>query len=263
MTTYFNGSEYHTPEDKKIYRREKILPGNFKGFYKDYFSRLFALIRIIKKGKYTYQAYAQTSKNIFDDIEGHGGKIHIEGLDNLRQQEGPVVFAANHMGVMETQLLTSIIAPKKVAFVIKASLLDQPFFKHIMRAVYNVPVKRQHPLEDMKVVMEKGKELLDQGISIIIFPEGTRKDYFSPLEFNSLAVKLASSAEVPLIPLALKTNFWGQGKKIKDLGPLRRDIPIHFSFGQALKPQGRGKKEHQITLQFLEDKLKSWDFPIK
>jgi len=262
LNTFFEGTEYHTPEDSPLNWKEKVTPGNKKGFYRDYLKHVAALVRKVKKGTFSYHEYTLTSWNIFRCIEQHGGRFHMEGLDHLRGDADPAVIVANHMSALETQTLTSLLSPREVAFVVKKSLVSQPFFGHIMRSVYPIPVSRKNPIDDMKVVMEKGKEFLDRGISVVIFPEGTRNQEFKPAAFNSLGVKLALHANVPVIPIALKTDFWGQGKKLKDFGRIHREREIHFKVGEPQVLQGRGKEQHRNIVKFMEENLSSWGVPI-
>ena len=108
-------------------------------------------------------------------------------------------------------------------------------------------------------VLNEGKRLLSEGVSIILFPEGTRQDCFDTARFNSLAVKLALAAGVKVVPVALKTDFWGVGKRIREFGPLRTGQAVHISFSRPLEPQGRGKAEHQATVDFIREQLEIWN----
>ena len=66
------------------------------------------------------------------------------------------------------------------------------------------------------MLMSKGVEHLKNGTSVIVFPQKTRAAEFNPEEFNSIGVKLAKRAGVPVQPLALDTSFWGRGKFISE-----------------------------------------------
>ena len=106
--------------------------------------------------------------------------------------------------------------------------------------------------------MKQGKELLNHGTSIIIFPQGGRRDIFKSEEFNSLGVKLAKSSNVKVIPIALKTDFWGNGNIVRDLGPIRRDKPIFINIGKPVSIDGSGKKENQQIVDFIASNLEVW-----
>lgn len=131
----------------------------------------------------------------------------------------------------------------EVTFVVKDSLVKHPFFGPIMRARNPIVVSRSNSREDFQTVMKRGQELLSEGISIIIFPQSTRTVEFKPKEFNSLGVKLARTAKVQVIPVAIKTDFWGNDKYLKDLGPIDRSKPIHMAFGEPLSIDGSGKRK--------------------
>jgi 1-acyl-sn-glycerol-3-phosphate acyltransferase len=119
-------------------------------------------------------------------------------------------------------------------------------------------VGRTDPRKDFEAVMSGGMERLAKGISIIIFPQSTRSVEFKPEEFNSLGVKLAKKAGVPVVPVAIKTDFWGNGNLIKELGPLDSKKPIHIRFGEPFSISGSGKEENQRIIRFIQSALEEW-----
>lgn len=194
--------------------------------------------------------------DIFEQI---GGRIVIEGMSHLRQTDEPVVIIANHMSTLETFLLPGIIRPiKPVTFVVKKSLTTMPVFGPIMRSRNPVVVERKNPREDLATVLEEGQKRLQDGMSIIVFPQHTRSLDFDASQFNSIGIKLARKAKVRVLPLALKTDAWGQGKRIKELGKIRPDLPAHFRFAPALFPVGTGKAEHAQICEFIENTVGQW-----
>ena len=216
------------------------------------------------EGRYDTEAWALSSFQIFKVIENCGGRFHITGLDNIRKcGEDAVVFVGNHMSTLETMVLPCIIAPeKKVTFVVKESLVKHPFFGAVMRSRDPIVLGRENSREDLAVVLNKGQELLSNGISIVIFPQSTRMVEFIPSKFNSLGVKLAANAKVLVIPIALKTDFWEIGKLVKDLGHISRHKPIHIAFGEPLTISGNGKKENTAIIDFIISHLKEWNGQI-
>jgi 1-acyl-sn-glycerol-3-phosphate acyltransferase len=91
-----------------------------------------------------------------------------------------------------------------------------------------------------------------------VFPQGTRTELWKRSGFNSLGVKLASKAGVPIMPVALKTDFWGSSGLFRGFGPVRRDRMIHIEFGEPMSISGRGKTEHEACLDFIESRLRAW-----
>jgi 1-acyl-sn-glycerol-3-phosphate acyltransferase len=180
-------------------------------------------------------------------------------MENITKTAGPVLFISNHMSTLETMILPCIIAPlREATFVVKESLVRHPLFGDVMRSRNPIVVGRTDPRKDLEAVMNGGADLLDQGISIIIFPQSTRSLEFRPEEFNSLGVKLAKKAGVKVVPIALKTDFWGNGKLIKEMGPLDRHKPIHIKFGEPFSVKGNGKEENQKIIDFIKSSLEEW-----
>ncbi|MCJ8332373.1 MAG: 1-acyl-sn-glycerol-3-phosphate acyltransferase, partial [Lentisphaeria bacterium] len=61
-----------------------------------------------------------------------------------------------------------------------------------------------------------------------------------------------------LIPLALKTDFWGNGKIIKDLGKISPAKTVHFEFSEPVIVENT-KVEHQKVIDFIQNCLKKWN----
>ena len=62
-----------------------------------------------------------------------------------------------------------------------------------------------------------------------------------------------------IIPVALKTDFWGNAKKyVKDLGAIDRTKPIYMEFGEAINVDGTGKEEHSYIVDFIIKRLQKW-----
>jgi 1-acyl-sn-glycerol-3-phosphate acyltransferase len=229
-----------------------------------YFIYKYAKIVLItrkqaKSGVYDDKAWADSSYYIFRFIEKCGGRFHLSGMENIASAPEPVLFIGNHMSTLETMILPGIISPlRKVTFVVKESLVKHPLFGDVMRSRNPIVVGRTDPRKDFEAVMNGGMELLSKGISIIIFPQSTRSFEFRPEDFNSLGVKLAKKACVKVVPVALKTDFWGNGKFIKELGPIDRHKPIYIKFGKPFPVTGSGKEENQKIIGFIQSSLKDW-----
>jgi 1-acyl-sn-glycerol-3-phosphate acyltransferase len=228
-------------------------------FYPQVFSIIWRNASKAKKGHYGGEEWVKGSLEIFGALENVGVEIEITGMDNMRKVDGPAVFISNHMGSLETFILPSIIQPVKlVTFVVKESLVTVPVFGHVMRSRDPIVVGRKNPRQDLRTVLDEGVKKLDSGISLVIFPQSTRSVGFDPERFNTLGIKLASKAGVPVVPIALKTDAWGIGKYLKDFGPLDRDKKVYFSFGKPMKIEGRGVEEHERVVRFIKEKLEEW-----
>ena len=223
---------------------------------------IFTGSRLARKGLYKNENWVRSSLNCVKALESVGGRFEIQNLDVVHAFDSPCVFISNHMSVLETFVLPCLIQPyRDVTFVIKESLIDYPFFKYVMRSRNPIVVGRSNPREDLKTVLKEGKIRLSNGISVIIFPQTTRSAEFDEEKFNSLGVKLARRAKVPVVPIALKTDAWGVGNKIKDGGKIQPSKTAYFTFGDPLQVQGSGKEEHKRVVDFIAGNMR--DFMTK
>lgn len=258
-TGYFDSIAYHTPEKDHLTFKEKILLNNRLYFTLKYAAIVLRSRKEAVRNLYDTKAWTDSSFEIFRFIENAGGKFHITGMENITRSTGPVLFISNHMSTLETMIFPCIIQPlREVTFVVKESLVKHPLFGDVMRSRNPIVVGRTDPRKDFQTVMDGGVDLLSKGISIIIFPQSTRSLEFKTEEFNSLGVKLAKKAGAAVVPVAIKTDFWGNGKLIKELGPIDRHKPIHIKFGEPFSISGNGKEENQRIIDFIQASLKEW-----
>jgi len=211
-----------------------------------------------RQGRYHDQEWVESSVEVLRLLENVGVTVEIDGGRHIEQSDSPVIFIGNHLSMLETMVLPSIIVPyRPVTFVVKQSLLEYPIFKHVMRSRNPIAVSRTNPRQDLKTVIEEGRERLSRGISIIIFPQTTRTA-FDPSQFGSIGIKLAKRVGVPVVPLALLTDAWGNGQRFKDFGRIDPAKKVHFSFGKPIQIEGKGTEEHQQIIGFIQERLSRW-----
>jgi len=257
---YFDSNTYHTPEKERLSIIDKIRLDSRLYFTFKYATIVLRTRKEAKRKVYDTKAWTDSSFEIFRFIENAGGIFDITGMENITRSPRSVLFISNHMSTLETMILPSIIGPhRELTFVVKESLVKHPLFGDVMRSRNPIVVGRTDPRKDLEAVMNGGVELLTKGISIVIFPQSTRNVEFKPEDFNSLGVKLARKAGVPVVPIALKTDFWGNGKMIKEIGPLDHNKIIHIKFGDPIAIGGNGKEENQRIIDFIKSSLKEWN----
>lgn len=258
---YFPEANYTTPADHKRALGDILSMGTSIYFNYRFFRYVLRNRDFAFKNLYDTAMWAKCSHEVMKLTEDCGARYHIEGFDNVESvADEPVVFISNHMGTLETMVFPSLIAPiKEATFVVKDTLTTNPIFGPVMRARNPIAVTRKDTRKDLLTVMNEGQKKLSEGTSVIIFPQSTRTEKFIPEEFNSLGVKLAAKAGVKVIPMAIKTDFWGNGKLVKDLGTLHRKEPVHIKFGAPMEVKGSGKEEHNAIVQFIAEHLAMWN----
>lgn len=228
-------------------------------FYPRFLFEVYRSAGKAKQGMYDNETWQRSSVNVLRALESVGVGFDVRGLEHVGAVDGPVLFIGNHLSVMETVVLPAwILFYKPFTYVIKQNLLEVPVFKQVMRALDPIAVTRTNPRQDLKVVLEQGAERLSRGLSIVIFPQTTRAA-FNPEQFSTIGVKLAKRAAVPIVPLALLTDAWENGRISKDFGRIVPSRTAHFAFGKPLVVDGKGNEEHQAIIDFIESRLTRWE----
>jgi 1-acyl-sn-glycerol-3-phosphate acyltransferase len=228
-----------------------------------YFAKLVRIVcsgyRKAIAGEFDDKVWAEHSAMIINAIENCGGRISITGAENLWNLNKPRVYIANHMSMAETFLLPSILlAFGPLTTILKESLIRYPLFGVICQSIDPVKVGRQDPRADLVEVMTKGEQILKQGRSIFVFPQATRSVVFDIGTFNSLGVKLAARGGVDVVPIALKTDYHGIGKFIKEFGPVDMSKTVYVKIGPPISAGGNQRETQEKVVRFITDNLKQW-----
>ena len=159
----FSGLDsYDTPDGLPVSWLYKLMFRSRWYFYLYNFGIFIRSGLLGSRGKLDGDAQIRLSSENVPLIERIGGKVHLRGLEHLRNRNGqPAVIVANHMSLLETALLHAIVREHMdISFVVKDSLLKVPFFRHILKAMNAIPVSRTNPREDLKIVLAEGKKML-------------------------------------------------------------------------------------------------------
>lgn len=257
MEYLFTGHEYRSPA---------ITPSRLRRAFPSvvFYTRLARLVlwgaSEARKGRLSTEKRVWGTNEIIRCLESTGVSFNIENTGAFRELDSPCVFVSNHMSTMETFILTSIIEPyREITYVIKESLTKYPVFKHIMISRDPVVVTRINPREDFRKVLREGAERLSRNISVVVFPQTTRSPSFRPEEFNSIGVKLASHAGVPVVPVALKTDAWGTNRRfVKEFGPIEPSRPVRVCFGEPIPPAVNSRDQQAQVIRFIGTKMGEW-----
>jgi 1-acyl-sn-glycerol-3-phosphate acyltransferase len=141
----------------------------------------------------------------------NGVRIEVTGLENLPRDE-PVVVLVNHQSQWETFFLQLLITPQ--ATVLKRELLWVPFFGWALALLRPIAIDRGQPGQALKTILRVGQERLDQGISVVIYPEGTRQAPGQVGRFNAGGAMLACRAGRRVVPIAHNAGYCWPARSI-------------------------------------------------
>ncbi len=193
-------------------------------------------------------------------VERVGGYVSIEGFEDIKDIDSPVVWVSNHVSSLETYLFPPLFMSwPGLIIVLKESLVRYPLFGSVVRAVDPVRVQRKNAIEDLRKVLHDGTAGIKAGRSALIFPQGARYRSFDPATFNTLGTKLALHAKVPVVPIAVSTDFLRIGKLHRDAtASVHPASPVRIACGPVI-PYELGQAEVQRrSVDFITSKLAEW-----
>lgn len=247
---------YQTPP-RRIFWLARRWPSLF--YYTKFLTYVLRYSGRAKRGAFGAEEWWESSLLAMQGLEKVGVQVEVTGANHLHQVAGPCVLIANHMSTLETICLPAVIEPyKECTFIVKRGIAEYPVFKHIILSREPIVVDRMNPREDLQVVLEEGGKALAKGRSVVVFPQTTRTLTLEPEHFNSIGIKLAKRANVPVVPLALKTDAWGIGRRVKEFGRIDPTKKVHMAFGAPLTIEGRGAAEHKQIIDFIQGRLQAW-----
>lgn len=131
--------------------------------------------------------------------------LTVVGRENL-PTEGPVVYVSNHQGYADIVVLCAALDTIQMGFVAKKELDKVPLYGPWIHEIRSVLIERDNPRESLKAIL-KGVKNIEEGYSMVIFPEGTRSQGPEMGEFKGGALKLATKPKVPIIPVTIDGTY--------------------------------------------------------
>ena len=167
-----------------------------------------------------------------------GIRVRVTGLENLPDgATSPAILLSKHQSTLETFLLPTLM-PHPLAYVFKKELVYVPFFGWAMGRLDMIHIDRGRGIRAFNKVVAQGKLLLDRGIWIIMFPEGTRIARGKKGVYKSAGTRLAIETGAPVIPIAVSSaKCWPRKAFVKMSGI------VEVSIGKPIPSQGRQADE--------------------
>ena len=137
-------------------------------------------------------------------LRTNGIRLRLDGMENLKKDQS-YILVSNHASILDIPALISA-APFPVRFLAKKSLLWFPIFGWVLYFSGHILIDRESAQSALRS-LKKAPSLLKKGISIIVFPEGTRSPDGEVKEFKRGAFLLAQHSKFPVVPISISGTY--------------------------------------------------------
>jgi 1-acyl-sn-glycerol-3-phosphate acyltransferase len=205
-----------------------------------------------RHGKAAYRASQMWTALI---LRMGGVVLRVSGREHIDPQQ-QYVFMVNHQSNLDIPVLVQSLVSFQLRWIAKKELLWVPFFGWAMWASRHITIDRSDPLTAIKS-LKRAKERIAAGISIVVFPEGTRSRDGKLLRFKKGGFLLAAQSNRPIVPVTINGS-----RQVLPAGAwrLRRGI-VEVNIGEPIAVDGFGPGtlrhlSNQVR-QAIEKKLRS------
>lgn len=176
-----------------------------------------------------------------------GSKVTVNGLENIPKDQA-VLYVGNHRSYFD--ILTGYSSvPGLTGFVAKKEMEKIPLLSTWMFRIHCLFLDRDNMREGLKTILE-GIEKVKAGISIWIFPEGTRhSDSYDMLPFHEGSMKIADKSGCPVIPVAIS----GTAEIFEQHLPRIRPSHVIMTFGQPICLKDLPKEQKKASGAYTRD----------
>lgn len=165
-----------------------------------------------------------------------GTKITVIGEENIPDEA--VLFIGNHRSYFDI-LLTYSRCKRLTGYVAKKEMLRYPLLRTWMKRLYCLFLDRDNPKEGLKTILQ-AIDYVKHGVSICIFPEGTRNkgEELSLLPFHAGSFKIAEKTGCPIIPISMNNTLSIFVKQF----PRIRKTHVIIEYGKPIYPNELDKE---------------------
>ncbi len=177
-----------------------------------------------------------------------GVKLEIGGIEKIPLDQ-PLIFMGNHQSNFDILTLYAAL-PVHFSWIAKEELFKIPFFGYAMRRAGYIPLDRSDGRRALKSMDEAALKIRN-GVSVVIFPEGTRTLDGNLLPFKRGGFLLTAKAGVPIVPFTINgTAAINPAKTIR----LRRGN-VRISFSDSIETTGATGKKRDDLIDRVKDAI--------
>lgn len=186
-----------------------------------------------------------------------GTKVIVKGEENVPKDE-PVLYIGNHRSYFDI-LVTYVRVPRPTGYIAKKEMLKWPLLVNWMKNLHCLFLDRQDLKQGLKVILT-AIEKINTGISICIFPEGTRnKVNHTFMEFHEGSFKIASKTGCPIIPMTI----YNSADIFEDHLPKIKKSTVILEYGKPIYVKDLAKEDQKRIGAYTQNIIKETYFKIK
>ena len=177
-----------------------------------------------------------------------GSKVTINGLENI-PKDHPVLYIGNHNSFFDV-VLTYPLMKNLTGYISKESIMNVPVLGIWMHLLYCIGLDRNDPRQGLQVIL-RAIDQVKEGISIFIFPEGTRSKDGQIAPFHAGSFKVATKSGCPIVPVAIT----GTSEIFEDHLPFIRRSDVTITFGEEIDIQNMDPESKKHIADVVRNRI--------
>ncbi len=179
-----------------------------------------------------------------------GVKLTVIGEENV-PKDRPVLYVGNHRSFFDIPL-TYVRVPRPTGYIAKKEMLKFPLLRDWMRNLHCLFLDRNDLKAGMQMILDS-IEKVKSGISICIFPEGTRnKENDTFLPFHAGSFKIAEKTGCPVVPMAINNS----SGILEDHFPRIKKTHVVLEYGKPIYLDDMDRAQRKNVAKMAEDAVK-------
>ncbi len=177
-----------------------------------------------------------------------GARVRVRGLENLDPARN-YVFIGNHLSLFDTPLVLANI-PRQFLFLVAARYVRIPLLGTHLRRSGHFSVDSSDKRASLKVMTEAARRIRERGLSILLFPEGSRARGAMG-EFKEGAAYIAIKSQVPVAPFAIRGT-----REMLAIGSVHvRSVDVHLVVGEPIPTEGMALKDRERLTALMRERV--------
>ncbi|MQN01940.1 MAG: 1-acyl-sn-glycerol-3-phosphate acyltransferase [Lachnospiraceae bacterium] len=177
-----------------------------------------------------------------------GSTVTVQGLENI-PKDRPVLYIGNHQSFFDIVVTYSRL-PGLTGFISKQNVFKVPLLGWLMKRLHCLGIDRSSLRSGLNTVLESIDEI-KHGVSIFIYPEGTRSKDGKVHEFHAGSFKIATKAKCPVVPVAVN----GTRDILEYHFPNIKKSHVTLTFGEPIETRDMSREEIKELPNRVRDQI--------